>query len=73
MIVQIARALLARHQSFQYEIVLSPQAAELLNLATAGLKRGASNSTNFEKRVKKLAAIFVAGLRYRGDPTKTSL
>ena len=42
--------------------VSAAQAAELLNLASAGLKRGATDSASFEKRVRKLAAIFVAGL-----------
>lgn len=38
-------------------------AAELLNLATAGFKRGALDVRTFEKRVKKFVKIFVSGLR----------
>lgn len=38
------------------------EASELLNLATAGLKRGAKDLTTFEKRVRKLVRVFVAGL-----------
>lgn len=39
------------------------EASELLNLATAGLKRGATDLATFEKRVQKLVRVFVAGLR----------
>jgi len=42
--------------------VTATQAAELLNLATAGLKRGATDLATFEKRVRKLASVFMAGL-----------
>ena len=38
------------------------QAAEILNLATAGLKRGATDLATFEMRVRKFSAVFVAGL-----------
>lgn len=40
------------------------QAAELLNLATAGLKRGATDLATFEKRVQKLASVFMVGLGF---------
>lgn len=43
--------------------VTAVQAAELLNLATAGLKRGATDAATFEKRVRMMAAVFIAGLR----------
>ena len=43
--------------------VTAAQAAELLNLATAGLKRGAADPKTFEKRLRKFAAIFIEGLR----------
>jgi len=38
-------------------------AAELLNLAAAGLKRGAKDPKVFERRVRKLAGVFVSGLQ----------
>jgi len=38
------------------------EASQLLNLATAGLKRGATDLPTFEKRVQKLVKVFVAGL-----------
>ena len=37
-------------------------AAELLNLAAAGLKHGASDLVTFEKRVKRFVGVFVGGL-----------
>ena len=43
--------------------VTAGQAAELLNLATAGLKRGADSSAVFDKRVHQLVNLFVNGLK----------
>jgi AcrR family transcriptional regulator len=37
-------------------------AAELLNLSAAGLKRGASDMKSFETRVRRLAKVLIAGL-----------
>lgn len=43
--------------------ITAAAAAEILNLATAGLKRGAPDCAVFEKRVRALVKVFVAGLR----------
>jgi len=41
------------------------EASQLLNLASAGLKRGATDLATFEQRVQKLVRVFVAGLSCR--------
>ncbi len=41
----------------------SAAAAELLNLAAAGLKHGAVDPAKFKQRVKRLVKVFVAGVR----------
>jgi len=63
----LANALKAASRAGEIDLkaagVTAAAAAELLNLATAGLKHGAPDLATFQKRVSGFVKVFVAGVR----------